>query len=243
MKSIAHALLTFLLPLSFILLGANAQGSSAPDITFTTVFYDDGGIVYVGMKKKDGDSQVVSFPFPSGDVTRLELPQEVSARPVIGLIPEGKKLVVVTHESEGANQGPILHLYDGQKNEWFRLGQVACSSFTKATLRPTSLTFFCEKDRLADGPKRKRKIMGKSVSFGKHRIFRSGTWRFPEFLLRYRSATLLLEGNAPDWDRLRIKWEGGERLHRAQELFSLPAGNPLLKPNPPPSPIEKGSGS
>ena len=55
-----------------------AFAETVPTFTFTTVFYDDGGNVYVGLKHAEGDkfeSQVISFPFPPmGTRTKIPLP-------------------------------------------------------------------------------------------------------------------------------------------------------------------------
>lgn len=194
---------------------------AAPTTTFTTVFYDDGGVVYVGLKHGEGEkleSQVISFPFPPmGTRTKIPLPEEVAHRDVLGLIPDRQKLFVLT-------SGPMLHLYDQQKNEWKKIGKLDCPVFTKVQLSSTKMVFFCETGK--PNKKGKVKVVGKALYFGKDRIFRSGTWRFPEFLLRYKGVNLLLEGDAPNWDKLRLKSPDEERLIKAEDLFDLPPPSP-----------------
>ncbi len=195
---------------------------------FTTVFYDDGGIVYVGLKREaDGkkESQVITFPFQGGERIRIPLPEEISQRDVIGLVPEKKKVFVLTHSAESKKDGPMLHVFDSQNHQWKKIGQLACPAFTKVKLSATKMIFFCEgPERFSrKGKKLNSPVVAKTLFFGRERLYRNGTWRFPEFMLRYKSFTLLLEGNAPTWDRLRLKSPEGERILEADELFQLPA--------------------
>lgn len=204
----------------------------AANTTFTTVFYDDGGVAYVGLKHGDTttESQVVSFPFPPmGTRTKIPLPEEVKHRDVVGLIPDRQKLFVLTNGSGEKGDGPMLHLFDQKKNEWKKIGKVDCPVFTKVQLSSTRMVFFCETGK--PNKKGKVRVVAKSLSFGKDRIFRSGTWRFPEFLLRYKGVNLLLEGDAPNWDKLRLKSTEEERLIKAEDFFDLPAPTET----PPPS--------
>lgn len=209
-----------------ILLTVLAQ---AQDPHFTTVFYDDGEIVYTALKKEDGvkkESQVITFPFQGGARTRIPLPEEITNRDIIGLIPEKKKLFVLTHGNETEKDGPMLHVFDSTDNSWKKLGQLICPAFTKVKMSSTKMIFFCETNPVPGNQKRKKRkssVVAKTISYGKERLYRSGTWRFPEFMLRYKSVFLLLEGNAPKWDRLRLKSAEGERVIMATELYQLPA--------------------
>lgn len=217
-----------------LLLGLTAAPAfAAGTFTFTTVFYDDGGIVYVGLKHLEGDkteSQVISFPFPPmGTRTKIPLPDEVAHRDVIGLIPDREKLFVLTNSSEDKPEGPMLHLFDQKKNEWKKIGKVDCPTFTKVKLSSIQMTFYCEVNAAPSKKRRRRNrtpVVAKTLSFGKERIYRSGTWRFPEFLLRYKGMNLLLEGDAPNWDKLRLKSSEEERLIKAEDMFDLPDPHP-----------------
>lgn len=188
---------------------------------FTTIFYDDGGTVYVGMKEFDKEkressqAQVAYFAYPLGEVSRIPLPEEIANRNIIGILPYKEKLFIITHQNEEKNDGPMIHLYNVQKESWKKLGQAACPAFTKVKLKANSVTFFCEQP----AKKGKTKVRAKTISLGKERIYRSGTMRFPEFLLRYRGISLLLEGDAPNWTRMRIKSEEKERFFLANEIF------------------------
>lgn len=228
-----------------LLLGIiSAPAFAAGNFIFTTVFYDDGGNVYVGLKHSEGDkteSQVISFPFPPmGTRTKIPLPDEVAHRDVIGLIPDREKLFVLTNSTEDKPQGPMLHLFDQKKNEWKKIGKVDCPSFTKVKLSSTQMTFYCEVNVAPSKSKRHHRrnrtpVVAKTLSFGKERIFRSGTWRFPEFLLRYKGMNLLLEGDAPNWDKLHLKSSEEDRLIKAEDMFDLPAPHPTDAPVPVPA--------
>jgi hypothetical protein len=215
--------------------------AQAQDPYFTTVFYDDGGIVYTALKKDDGlkkESQVITFPFQGGARVRIPLPEEITTRDIIGLIPEKKKLFVLTHGYETDKDGPMLHIFDSNDNRWKKLGQLACPAFTKVKLSSTKMIFFCETNPVPGNNKKRRKkssVVAKTISFGKERLYRSGTWRFPEFMLRYKRVFLLLEGNAPKWDRLRLKSAEGERVMMATEIYQLPAPVGAEPPSPPPA--------
>jgi hypothetical protein len=222
------------------LLSFSAQ---AEEPHFTTVFYDDGGIVYTALKREDSgkkESQIITFPFQGGTRVRIPLPEEITNRDIIGLIPEKKKLFVLTHGNESEKDGPMLHIFNSIDNSWKKLGALACPAFTKVKLSFTKMRFFCETNPpLNANQKKKRKssVVAKTISFGKERLYRSGTWRFPEFMLRYKSVFLLLEGNAPKWDKLRLKSAEGERVLLANEIFQLPA--PVgSEPTPPPPHVE-----
>ncbi|RZA06568.1 MAG: hypothetical protein EOP11_09975 [Proteobacteria bacterium] len=227
----------------FLLLPAFA---SANDVIFTTVFYDDGGQVYVGLKKGEGDSaesQVITFPYPLGDRIQIPLPEEIKNRDVVGLIPEKNKLFVLTHSSRSAKDGPMLHVFDKDQNKWKKIGQAVCPVFQKVTLTSRGMTFSCE-----NGTRKTRKgiqtnMIGKTINYtGGERLFRNGVWRFPEFMWRYKGVTLLLEGPAPAWDRLRIKAAEGERVLKAEDFFQLPAPPHIENAAPPaPSPAAPGT--
>jgi hypothetical protein len=223
MKLIALLLLT-LTPNAF------AEGKTI----FTTVFYDEGGIAYVGLKHGDTnpESQIISFNFPPmGNRTKIPLPEEVLHRDVVGIIPDRQKLFVLTNGNGEKGDGPMLHLFDQKKNEWKKIGKVDCPVFTKVKLSSTRMEFFCEVPGVF-GRHHKQKIVAKSLSFGKDRIFRSGTWRFPEFLLRYKGVNLLLEGDAPSWDKLRLKSAEEERLIKADDIYDLPTPSTTETPVP-----------
>ncbi len=195
-----------------LLLPLSAQ-AAAP--YFTTVFHDDEGVVYVGVKKGEGEATIITLPFSSGDRNVIPLPEEISHRDVIGLLTEKALLFVVTSGGEG----PMLHVYDRNKNEWTKLGQVKCPSFTKARLTATSMTFSCEVGKSKRG---KTRVSPKTISYKKLRMFRNGTWRFPEFLLRHKGRVAVLEGPAPQWDRLRLRSAVEERTISASDLLQIP---------------------
>lgn len=216
--------------------------AAANDVTFTTVFYDDGGQVYVGLKKgsdEHAESQVITFPYPLGDRTQIPLPEEIKNRDVVGLIPEKNKLFVLTHSARTEKDGPMLHVFDKDQNKWKKVGQVACPSFTKVKLSSRGMQFSCEAGtrKTRKGPK--SIMVQKTINYGSDRLFRNGTWRFPEFMWRYKGVLLTLEGPAPAWDKLRIKAAEGERLLKAEDFFQLPAP-PVEQaaPAPPAAPAE-----
>lgn len=200
--------------------------ASAEEVIFTTVFYDDGGQVYVGLKKGSGEtaeSQVLTFPYPMGDRIQIPLPEEIKGRDVVGLIPEKNKLFVLTHGATSAKDGPMLHVFDKDHNKWKKVGKVECPSFTKVKLDSRGMTFSCEVGTRKTRKGTKSVMASKTIRYGADRLFRNGVWRFPEFMWRYKGVTLLLEGPAPAWDKLRIKAAEGERIIHANELFQLPA--------------------
>lgn len=206
--------------------------ASAGSTYFTTVFYDDEGVVYAGLKRGEGagESQIVTFPFPPiGTRTRIPLPPEISSRDIIGLITDRHKLFVLTGAGEEKNDGPMLHLFDRKKERWKKIGKVRdCATFSKAKLYSHKMVFYCERLR-----KRGRsRVVAKALHYGKERMYRRGTWRFPEFMLRYKGTTLLLEGRAPTWDKLRVKNENEERLINAEDILDLPAPLPPIAPPP-----------
>jgi|GEM_PF-5122563 len=192
------------------------QPANAASPHFTTVFFDDGGVVYVGVKNAVNDAMIVALPFESGDRTLIPLPEDASRRDVIGLVPEKAKLFVLT-SGEGTL---LLHVYDRSKNSWTKLGKVACQSFTKARLTAAKITFSCEVGKTKRG---KTRVSQKSISYGRERLYRTGIWRFPEFLLRHKGRVAVLEGNAPNWDTLRLRnADQDERTITASDLLKLP---------------------
>jgi hypothetical protein len=135
---------------------------------------------------------------------------------VIGLLTEKAKLFVLT-TAEG--DGPRLDVYDRDKGKWTLVGKVACPAFTKVKVRPTRMDFSCEVGKTRKGRVR---IAHRTIFLHRNRIYRRGTWRFPEFLLRYKGRTVLLEGQAPAWDRVRLRDGSGERSITADDLLELP---------------------
>lgn len=212
-----HALL-------WVLLGISA--SAAEDAAhFTTVFFDDEGVVYAGLQQADGQTRVVAIPFASGERTIIPLPPEAARNPVIGLVtedlprgtqPRVKKLFVLS----SASAGPMLHVFDRAANQWRMKGKINCPSFTKVRLSSRSFTFSCETGKAKKG---KVRVQSKAITLGKDPIHRSGIWRFPEFLLRHKGRVAILEGPAPHWDTLRLRDKNEEeRTITAADLLKLP---------------------
>lgn len=210
--------------LLFLLAAPVAYGS--PDIPhFTTVFFDDEGVVYAGLQQADGQARVVAIPFATGERTIIPLPADAAANPVIGLVTEelrrrdpqkAKKLFVLTSMKEG----PALHVFDRAANQWRAKGKLKCPSFTKVRLSSSRFTFSCEVGRAKKG---KVRVQQKAISLGKDPIHRTGVWRFPEFLLRHKGRVAILEGPAPHWDTLRLRDHSeNERTITAADLLKLP---------------------
>jgi len=218
----------------FLLFFAIAQAAEIPTY-FTTLFYDDGGLVYVGIKTKsdeqsESQAQLVSFPFAGGEKTKIELPPELRTRWIVGVIPDRKKVYVISQDEETVHKSLMLHIHDLDKEIWKKLGQMECPTFTKVNTAPRTITVFCER-KIAPSKKKKRSsgVEAKQFSLGKERLFRKGTWRFPEFLLRYKGLTLILEGNAPYWNHLRLKSPDGERIIRAEDLVDHEVSGPVVE--------------
>lgn len=202
-------------PLLFVLFCLQARAESAH---FTTVFLDDENVVYVGVKHGEapGISEIISFPFDSGIRTNIPLPTEIAQRDVIGLITAKSKLFVLTNGSDT----PMLHTYDREKGRWNKIGQVNCPTFTKVTFKSSQMIFSCE---VGVAKKGKVKVSSKSISLRKDPIFRTGVWRFPEFMLRYKGRVAILEGEAPNWDKLRLRTDNSPaRTISAEDLLKLP---------------------
>lgn len=237
-----------LLALAFAPLLARAEPAR-----FTTVFFDDEGVVYVGVKHgTPAVSEVVSLPFSSGERTNIPLPPAIAARDVIGLVTEKEKLFVLTvppvdpsavapagaeaaapknapapkGKAAAKADGPTLHYYDRDKGKWKEVGHIACPAFTKVTLKHTQMIFSCEVGKSRKG---KTRIERRAISLRRSPIYRSGVWRFPEFLLRFKGRTAMLEGPAPIWDHLRLRNpDNSERVIRADDLLQLPLpGGPM----------------
>jgi hypothetical protein len=214
--------------LLLLALSSASASALAEKSHFTTVFLDDEGVVYVGVKHGDPAlSEIVSFPFKSGERTNIPLPAAIAGRDVIGLITQKPKLFVVTMPSgaPGKGDGPMLHVYDPRTHRWALVGKVACPTFTKVTLKPTRMIFSCEVGKSRKG---KVRVARKAIPLRRERIYRNGVWRFPEFLLRFKGRTVLLEGMAPAWDKLHLRSDDGQRTISADDLLQLPlpAGGP-----------------
>lgn len=217
------------------LLFSFAQAAEIPTY-FTTLFYDDGGLVYVGLKATNDDgsgSQLVSFPFAGGEKTKIELPAELRSRSIVGVIPDRKKVFVISQIEEGeAKNSLMLHIHDLDQEVWKKIGQMECPTFTKVKTAAKAITVYCERKTAPSKKKKKGRSAGvqaKVFSLGKERLYRKGTWRFPEFLLRYKGVTLILEGNAPYWNRLRLKSADGDRLIKADDLVDHSSAGPVVE--------------
>jgi hypothetical protein len=113
---------------------------------------------------------------------------------------------------------------------------VECRSFTKVNMKSTHMTFFCEQGKTRHG---KATVVPRNLYFGRDRLYRSGTWRFPEFMLRYKGRSVLLEGRAPTWDKLHIRSRDDERTINAEDLFRLPLPAPVPQEAPAETATEK----
>ena len=123
----------------------------------------------------------------------------------------------------------MLHVYDRDRGKWALVGKLKCPTFNKVVVKTSQMIFSCEAGKSRRG---KGKVVRKTISLRRHRIYRHGVWRFPEFLLRYKGRTVLLEGPAPAWDRLRLRdTDKSERTISAEKLLQLPLpGNGLPAP-------------
>ncbi len=195
----------------------SVSSPASPDAAhFTTVFFDDEGVVYAGLRLANGQARVVAIPFAAGERTIIPLPAEAEQNPVIGLVTEKKKLFVLS----SADTGPMLHVFDREANQWRKKGKLKCPSFTKVRLSSKRFTFSCEVGKAKKGKTRVRPM---SISLGKDPLYRSGVWRFPEFLLRHKGRVAILEGLAPHWDTLRLRDRNEEeRTITAEDLLKLP---------------------
>ena len=81
------------------------------------------------------------------------------------------------------------------------------------------MVFSCEVGVTRKG---KAKVQRKAILLKKDRLYRKGVWRIPEFLLRYKGQTVLLEGKAPVWDKLRLRSSEGEKTINASDILDLP---------------------
>lgn len=213
--------------LFFLLLSLPAFSAPENQAHFTTVFFDDEAVVYAGLRQGDGESRVVALPFSTGERTIIPLPPEAAKNDVIGLVtedlprrthPRVKKLFVLS----ASPTGPMLHVFDRTTNQWRKKGQVNCPSFTKVRLTSRSFSFSCEVGKARKG---KARVQSKAIALGKDAVNRTGVWRFPEFLLRHKGRVAILEGPAPNWDRLRLRDNDEnetERTITASDLLKLP---------------------
>lgn len=198
--------------LALLLLFSGAAHAAEIPI-FTTIFYDSEGVVYAGLQRKN-DAKVVAFEFPDGARTHIDLPDDIAGRDVIGVLPDREKLFILTQ----GDDSPRVDLYNQKKKTWKKIGAVKCAAFTKVKIAATSLTFSCEAGMTKKG---KVKVLPKVIHLGRDRLYRSGIMRFPEFLLRYKGVSLILEGQAPTWEKLRLKTDGAkDRVYQAKEFFS-----------------------
>lgn len=210
-----------------------ARAAYAEDITmFTTIFYDDGGIVYTGVKQikenRPALSKVVMLPYPAeGSSSTLVLPDEVSTHDVIGLLPEREMLYVLTQDYENPQGNLTLHSFNKKTESWKRLGRTKCHAFTKIKLSHDRITAFCEMKQKSK--KAKMHVVGYPFRLGRNRIYRTGSIRFPEFLLRYKGVNLLLEGKAPTWEKLHIKSEDSNKSYLAADFFQETSQDKLEK--------------
>jgi hypothetical protein len=184
--------------------------------TFTTVFYDDFGIVYAGLSK-GSLVKVVTFPLAQPQEKKFypTAPESFKDKRIVGFLPDKDKFFLVAITQKG-DTDPELYMH--KKDKWKRIGTTHCENFTKAKLLRHKLTFFCEELN----KKKKVVIKSRTISLGREKLFRSGVFRFPEFLLRYKNVMLVLEGRAPDWSRLRIKQEQetDEIVLEAEEVWN-----------------------
>ncbi len=214
--------LLFLLPML-----ANA----AP--VFTTVSYDRDEFFYLGLKKEDKgvntDSSIAIVTNKDFSHELIPLAPENASRDVVGIIPEEKKIFVLTMRTGEQGDNPLLSAYDRNSKKWRDIGSVNCPIFTKIGFSAKSLTFYCE--YLTKRGKSKTRKM--SLNLGNEHIHRKGSMRFPEFLIRYRKTDISLEGSALSWSRLRIKVDSTSKVIEASEIYPAPAPLPAATSQPP----------
>lgn len=114
----------------------------AADPVFTTVAYDNDQL-YTGVKLRDPEKPIASIAVidaKSGTHENISLPDEISKRDIIGIIPESDRIFVLTQDtSKAPGDAPLLYVFHKGKAQWKKLSSVDCPVFSNAKLMPKAM--------------------------------------------------------------------------------------------------------
>lgn len=116
--------------------------------TFTGLSELSSDLVFAGVKVVEPGmemkSHLVEIKLKDLSSRKISLPSEVENREVVGLFPAKDSLVVVTQNTRGGGDKPILHSFSTSLNTWKKIAEVDCISFAKVKVTANALEFSCE---------------------------------------------------------------------------------------------------
>ncbi len=190
------------------------QGTAfaSSDSFFTTVAYDGKDSLFLGWKSEENVTKIVEYKVNENSSKEIALPKEMVGKDVIGIIPDTESLAVLTYTQN--DKVPLIHVLKRNSEVWHEKGKAPCLSFAKITLKKNRLVFHCERLTRRGRTHIDRKVF----DLGKDRIFLSGFVRIPDFLIRYKDLQVFLEGQAPHWDKMRIRRDDNDRFVSASDF-------------------------
>lgn len=184
--------------------------------SFTTVSYDGEKLLYLGIRNQnEPGSWLVEYDHAAGSHKAVKIPDDLPQRDVIGIIPEGDTLFVLTNNPD-STENPRLWTFQRASGSWKELAKAPCPGFAKITLGKSHLVFHCEMGLTRRG---KTKYQRKPLFLSKERIHLRGFVRVPDFLIRHKGLSVFLEGAAPYWEKMRIRLGEDEKFVTASSLI------------------------
>lgn len=125
------------------LISVNSWGLS----TFTNVTQLDNAI-YAGVKSVEPEMEMESYLIEVNvkDLSskKVSLPSDIVNREIVGLVPARDHLIVITQNTRGGGDRPLIHSLAQNSKSWKQIGEVDCISFANINVTSTFLEFSCE---------------------------------------------------------------------------------------------------
>lgn len=181
---------------------------------FTTLS-SSGKDIFAGVKQQkqgmEPETYMLQVSADKLTSSKINLPQELLHREVIGLLPaEGNQLVVISQRTIEQGDKPLFHVYDPGKKSWKKIGQGECASFAKMKIEATAVTITCvettEKGEEIEVPKK--------VALSGVKLVSSGDVVLPMMKVEKENIKAELLGDVFEWNQLKVGMNKKEKIFK-----------------------------
>lgn len=171
--------------------------------------------VFAGVKKvvkgEEPDTYLVEVNSAKLESKKIELPDDLTAREVIALLPtQGSELVVITQRTVEQGDNPLVHSYHPEKKAWKKLSEINCASFANLKVSETAFSLNCVETN--EEGKEVTKNVEVKVSGLKLRPINS--LGLPQTKVDEKDLKAELLGDSFDWKELKVGTETKEKTFR-----------------------------
>lgn len=169
--------------------------------TFTNLAQLDSAI-YAGVKNEEKGmelkSHLLEVKVKDLSSRKINLPSDIDTREIVGLIPAKDHLVVITQNTRGGGDKPLIHSFSSTYNNWKKIGEIDCISFADVKVTSSSLEFSCEQTTPEGEVKKVTKKIDTKLSLKAQEL------TLPVTKLKSSEAEASLVEEDLDWTKLKV---------------------------------------